>query len=77
MNSIQERVKRVEEILKTLKFLLSKEDPFVREILNYVKTDENFFQEFMNFLEKSANKRVLLLNAIKRILIEASEKIYS
>jgi hypothetical protein len=77
VNSIQERVKRVEEILKTLKFLLSKEDPFVREILNYVKTDENFFQEFMNFLEKSANKRVLLLNAIKRILIEASEKIYS
>jgi hypothetical protein len=53
--------------------MLAKEDPLVREIVHWIKTDEEFFQEFIN----SVDRRNVLLSALKRILIESSEKIYS
>lgn|GEM_PF-3400030 len=74
MESVKERVRKIEEVYKALvQLILAKEDPFVREIVNWIKTDEEFFQEFINSLDK----RKVLLSAIRRILIETSEKIYS
>ncbi len=74
MESVKERLKRIEEFYKALlQLILAKEDPFVREIVHLIKTDEQFFQEFINSLDK----RKVLLSGIRRILIETSEKIYS
>jgi hypothetical protein len=74
VESVKERVRKIEEVYKALvQLILAKEDPFVREIVNWIKTDEEFFQEFINSLDK----RKVLLSAIRRILIETSEKIYS
>ena len=78
MESVKERAKKIEEFYKALiQLMLAKEDPLVREIVHWIKTDEEFFQEFMNFLERNNEKRFALLMAVKRILIEASEKICS
>lgn len=77
MNSIKTRVKSMEEVYKAVVKLLNREDPFVGEMVSYIRSDEEFFQEFMNFLERNNEKRFALLTAVKRILIEASEKIYS
>lgn len=74
MESVKERAKKIEEFYKALiQLMLAKEDPLVREIVHWIKTDEEFFQEFIN----SVDRRNVLLSALKRILIESSEKIYS
>jgi hypothetical protein len=69
-----EERKELEEFLKILRKIFLKQDPFVKEMLENVKTDEEFFHEFLNFLEKNYEKREIILLALKRIIFESAEK---
>jgi hypothetical protein len=70
-----EERKELEEFLKILRKIFLRQNPFVKEILENVKTDEEFFHEFLNFVEKNYEKREIILLALKRIVFESAEKI--
>ena len=70
-----EERKELEEFLKILRKIFLRQDPFVKEILENVKTNEEFFHEFLNFVEKNYEKREIILLALKRIVFESAEKI--
>jgi hypothetical protein len=70
-----EERKELEEFLKILRKIFLRQNPFVKEILENVKTDEEFFHEFLNFVEKNYEKREVILLALKRIVFESVEKI--
>lgn len=71
---MESKIKRIEDVYRALvQLMLSKQDPFVREIVYWMKEDEEFFQEFMRVVEKE--RRKVLLSALRRILIESSEKV--
>jgi len=76
VESIKERVKRIEEVYKSLvQLMLNSQDTFVRDLVYWIKKDEEFFQEFVKCIDNE--KRAVLLSALRRILIESSEKICS
>jgi hypothetical protein len=52
------------------------QDFLAREIIESVKSDEKFFLEFMNFLERSFERRKIILCVLRKIIFEAVEKIY-
>ena len=60
-----------------LKALDRRTNPLVRLILQKVKNDKKFFEEFMKFLERDQNKHDLLLGIVKANLIESCRKIFS
>jgi len=70
-----EERKELEEFLKILRKIFLRQNPFVKEILENVKTNEEFFHEFLNFVEKNYEKREIILLALKRIVFESAEKI--
>jgi len=49
----------------------------VKDIVTNVKQDEDFYQVFLEFLDRDKSKRDILLAAFRRILIDESKKIYS
>jgi hypothetical protein len=76
VSSIKARAKHLEEFWKALvRLMLTKQDPFISEIVSYIKADENFFHEFMEAFNTREERRKALLSAIRRILIESSQKI--
>jgi len=64
----------LEEFLKILRKIFLRQDPFVKEIVDNIKNDDEFFNEFVNFLEKNYERREIILSALKRIIFEAAEK---
>lgn len=59
------------------KALNAKTDPIVRFIVQKIKNDKKFFEEFMNSFKESEDKREILLKIIKANLIESCRKIFS
>jgi hypothetical protein len=70
-----EEGEELEEFLKILRKIFLRQDQFVKEILENVKADEEFFHEFLDFLEKNYEKREIILLALKRIIFESVEKL--
>jgi hypothetical protein len=64
----------LEEFLKILRKIFLRQNPFVKEILENIKADDEFFDEFINFLEKNYERREIILLALKKIIFESVEK---
>jgi hypothetical protein len=64
----------LEVFLKILRKVFLRQNLFVKEIVENIKTDDEFFNEFVNFLEKNYERREIILLALKRIIFESVEK---
>lgn len=74
--NVQARAGNVEEFWHALvRLILSRKEPLVGEIISYIKADEDFFHAFISAIEQ--DRRKVLLAAIRRILIESSQKIFT
>jgi hypothetical protein len=51
-------------------------NPLVEFIIYKIKTDEKFFDEFVNFLDRNQNRHDLLMSILRANLIEDSRKIF-
>jgi hypothetical protein len=60
-----------------VKALACRTDPLVRLIIHNIKSDEKFFNAFINFLERSENKHDIFLAILKTNFIESCKKVFS
>lgn len=59
------------------KALVNRTDPLVRFIVNKIKTDKKFFDEFITSLEKGEYKHDVVRDIVKNKFIESCKKIFS
>jgi len=64
----------LEVFLKILRKVFLRQNLFVKEIVENIKADKEFFDEFINFLEKNYERREIILLALKKIIFESVEK---
>lgn len=84
LEDMKKRIKRIEVDVKNLEnfskaipdlVFTYKNADLINSIISMVKKDEEYFQEFVNFLKRSEGKREVILRIFKKNLIEGCEKI--